>query len=298
MVKQVWKFVLFFLLIFLAVVQAAFLANHYLLKSGSADANVAALSDIAASADLEPTSKTAIENSDIILVASYTGDEVLQAAVAKARTSVVYITGKKSTTEGSIPSNALVSFAPASLTAGDRMGSGIIFDSRGYILTNNHVVADLTDIQVSLFGIHNNNFSGKIIFLQPELDLAVIKIDTNFLLSTITLGDSDMLEVTDKVMAVGCPFSLEQSVTHGIISDTSRTVDIDGRQYVDLLQTDAAINSGNSGGALINMHGDLVGINVAIYAPTRYYCGIGFAIPVNRAKRLLRKLQYLKGEGM
>lgn len=292
MVKQAWKIVLFSFLIFLAIVQAGFLANHYLVKSGSADANVAA------SADLETASKTATENSEIMLVASYGGDEVLEAAVAKARTAVVYITGKKITTEDSIPSNALIAFASTSLTARDRMGSGIIFDSRGYILTNNHVVADLTDIQVSLFGIHNKTFPGKIMFLQPELDLAIIKIDTNFLLPTITLGDSDMLEVTDKVMAVGCPFSLEQSVTHGIISDTSRTVDIDGRQYVDLLQTDAAINSGNSGGALINMNGDLIGINVAIYAPTRYYCGIGFAIPVNRAKRLLTTLQYLKGEGV
>jgi serine protease Do len=130
------------------------------------------------------------------------------------------------------------------------------------------------------------------------VDLASIKISTSFLLPTARLGNSDMVEVTDEVMAVGCPFSLEQSVTHGIISDTSRTVDIDGRQYESLLQTDAVINSGNSGGALINLDGEVIGINVAIYAPSRVYCGVGFAIPINRAKLILMKIQYLQGEGV
>ena len=273
MVKQVSKFILLFFLISLAVIQAGFFVKYYILKP---DNTALALT-------------TATQSSNIILTSC--GTEDLGVAVAKVRSAVVYITGKKSTTAGT-PSNALISFAPASL-AGDKMGSGIIFDSSGYILTNYHVVSQMTDIQVSLFGVQDKTFPGEIISLHPELDLAVIKITTNFSLSTVTLGNSDMLEVADKVMAVGCPFSLEQSVTHGIISDTKRTVDIDGRKYVDLLQTDAAINSGNSGGALINMDGDVVGINVAIYAPSGVYCGVGFAIPINRAKVLLMKIQYL-----
>ena len=274
MVKQVSKFILLFFLISLAVIQAGFFVKYYILKP---DNTALALT-------------TATQSSNIILTSC--GTEDLGVAVAKVRSAVVYITGKKSTTAGTLPSNALISFAPASL-AGDKMGSGIIFDSSGYILTNYHVISQMTDIQVSLFGVQDKTFPGEIISLHPELDLAVIKITTNFSLSTVTLGNSDMLEVADKVMAVGCPFSLEQSVTHGIISDTKRTVDIDGRKYVDLLQTDAAINSGNSGGALINMDGDVVGINVAIYAPSGVYCGVGFAIPINRAKVLLMKIQYL-----
>ena len=273
MVKQVSKFVLLIFLIFLTILQVGFLVRYFILKP-----------DNTASA-----STTATQGSNIILTSC--GTEDLGVAVAKVRTAVVYITGKKSTT-AVIPSNALISFAPASL-AGDKMGSGIIVDSRGYILTNYHVVTQLIDIQVSLFGVQDKTFPCEIISLHPELDLAVIKITTNFSLPTVTLGNSDMLEAADEVMAVGCPFSLEQSVTHGIISDTKRTVDIDGRRYVDLLQTDAAINSGNSGGALINMDGDVVGINVAIYAPSRVYCGVGFAIPINRAKMLLMKIQYL-----
>ena len=105
-----------------------------------------------------------------------------------------------------------------------------------------------------------------------------------------------LIEAGEEVIAIGCPFSLEQTVTHGIISDTKRTVDIDGRRYVDLIQTDAAINTGNSGGALINLSGEVVGVNVAIYAPGKVYCGIGFAIPINHAKLLLMKVRYLKGE--
>jgi S1-C subfamily serine protease len=99
------------------------------------------------------------------------------------------------------------------------------------------------------------------------------------------------MEIADEVLAIGCPFSLEQSVSHGIISDTKRTVNIEGRDYVDLIQTDASVNSGNSGGPLINPAGEVIGVNVAIFAPNRVYCGVGFAIPVNRAKLFLMKIK-------
>ena len=273
MVKPVIKYILLISLIILAVLQAGFIVNRYILKPDTAD-SVSAISS---------------ENSDVILTSSVTIER--GTVVAKVRTAVVYITGYSTAKVASrTQSDSLISFAPASFVAGDKMGSGIIFDSRGYILTNYHVVGMLTDIQVSLFGVHNKTYPSKIVSLHPELDLAVIKINTNFALPTVTIGNSDLLEVAEEVMAVGCPFSLEQSVSHGIISDTKRTVDIDGRPYIDLLQTDAVINSGNSGGALINMDGDVIGINVAIYAPTRYYCGVGFAIPINRAKPILRKI--------
>ncbi|MBF0102171.1 MAG: trypsin-like peptidase domain-containing protein, partial [Desulfobacterales bacterium] len=222
--------------------------------------------------------------------------EDLGVVVAKIRTAVVYIVGRRITTKATTTaSSSLIAFAPA-VVAGDKMGSGIIIDSRGFILTNYHVISEITDIQVSLFNVHDKTYSCDIIATDQLKDLAIIKINTGFVLPTAKLGNSDMLSVGDEVMAIGCPFSLEQSVSHGILSDLKRTVDIDGRRYVDLLQTDAAINSGNSGGALVNMNGEVIGINVAIYAPNRFYCGVGFAIPINHAKLFIMKVIYTKGE--
>jgi len=267
------KLIVLVLLILLIVAQLTFLLGHYMLAP-------------------DPPSSDAASSPGILLTSC--GTEDLGVVVAKVRAAVVYIVGRKVTTD-TAPSNALISFAPASL-AGDKMGSGIIFDSAGYILTNYHVIAGITDIRVSIFGQQGKTFPCEIIYLDSEKDLAIIKINTGFSLPTVTLGNSDMLEAAEEVLAVGCPFSLEQSVTHGIISDTKRTVVIDGRTYRDLIQTDAAINSGNSGGALINMDGKVIGVNVAIYAPSRVYCGVGFAIPINRAKLLLMKIKYLQGE--
>ncbi|CAN2041297.1 MamE-Nter2 [Candidatus Magnetomoraceae bacterium gMMP-15] len=220
------------------------------------------------------------------------GTEDLGVVLSNVRAAVVYITGRR-TVSRLIPQDPIV-FTPTSLT-GDKMGSGLIFDSEGYILTNYHVIADTTDLKATIFG-DKTLYSCEIISTSPETDLAVIKINTGFLLPTATIGNPDMLEEGDEVLAVGCPFSLQQSVTHGIISDKKRTVTIEGRKYIDLIQTDAVINSGNSGGPLVNMDGEVVGVNVAIYAPTRVYCGIGFAISINKAKLLMMKIQYLKGD--
>lgn len=227
------------------------------------------------------------------IVLTSCGTEDLGVAVAKVRAAVVYITGRRTSSSKDPASRNSISFSPAIVT-GDKMGSGIIFDSAGYILTNLHVIADTTDIRVRIFGDSDNSYPCEIVTTNPQLDLAIIKISTPFPLPTATLGNSDMLEVGDGVLTVGCPFNLEQSVTHGVVSDVKRTVTIDGRVYKDLIQTDAAINSGNSGGALINKNGEVVGINVAIYAPNRVYCGVGFAIPINQAKLLMMKVQYVK----
>lgn len=267
------KWVMLVLLILLTVIQLTFLLGYYMPA---------------------PDSQSSVVSSSPGILLTSCSTEDLGAVVAKVRTAVVYIVGRR-VTMNTAPSNALISFAPASL-AGDKMGSGIIFDSAGYILTNYHVIDEITDIRVSIFGVRDKTFPCEIVYRDPEKDLAVIKINTGFSLPTVTLGNSDMLEAAEEVLAVGCPFSLEQSVTHGIISDTKRTVVIDGRTYKDLIQTDAAINSGNSGGALINMNGEVIGVNVAIYAPSRVYCGVGFAIPINRARLLLMKVKYLQGE--
>ncbi|MBW2062384.1 MAG: trypsin-like peptidase domain-containing protein [Deltaproteobacteria bacterium] len=277
MAKPGIKVLLLVLLIIVTVVQVVFLAGYYLLTPEARSAVVAG--------GAEPG----------VIQLTSCGTEDLGVVAARVRPAVVYITGHPSTSNSTSPPRGLIFFAPATLT-GDRMGSGMIFDSRGYILTNYHVITNLTDIRVSLFGDQEHAYPGEVIASDPQKDLGVIKINTGFSLPVVTLGNSDMIEVTDEVLAIGCPFSMEQSVSHGIISDAKRTVTIEGRNYADLIQTDAAINSGNSGGPLVNLNGEVIGINVAIYAPNRVYCGVGFAIPVNQTKLLLMKVKYLKGE--
>jgi len=276
MIKPGTKVLLVVLLTIVTVVQVVFLAAYYLCPPEARSAVVGA---------------SAAERGVIWLTSC--GTEDLGVVVARVRAAVVYITGHPSTSQATLPAKTAISFAPASLT-GDKMGSGMIFDTAGYILTNYHVVGQLTDIRVSLFADREHAYPAEIIACDSQKDLAVIKINAAFSLPAVTLGNSAMMEAADEVLAIGCPFSLEQSVSHGIISDTKRTVTIEGRNYTDLIQTDAAINSGNSGGPLVNLNGEVIGINVAIYAPSRVYCGVGFAIPINQAKLLLMKVKYLK----
>jgi serine protease Do len=165
------------------------------------------------------------------------------------------------------------------------LGSGFIIDKDGYIITNNHVVAGADEIKVKL--ADGREFKAKVTGRDAKRDLALIKISSSFKgLPTITLGDSSSVRVGDWVIAVGNPFGLGHTVTQGIISATGRAMG--SGSYDDLLQTDAPINPGNSGGPLVNLEGEVVGINTAIIAGGR---GIGFAIPVNTAKSLIPQLK-------
>lgn len=166
-------------------------------------------------------------------------------------------------------------------------GSGVIVNAeQGYILTNNHVVENTSDITVTLAS--GSAFHARIVGRDPETDLAVVQIDAPNLRS-IELGDSTTLHVGDYVAAVGNPFGLGQTVTMGIISALGRGgLGIDG--YENFIQTDASINPGNSGGALVDMDGKLIGINSAIIGPSGGSVGIGFAIPVSMAKDIMDKL--------
>jgi S1-C subfamily serine protease len=166
------------------------------------------------------------------------------------------------------------------------LGSGVIVSRDGYVLTNFHVIdSGGSQPQIAVILADKREFTAKIIGLDPELDLAVLKIDaTN--LPTLGWGDSSKLRIAEWVLAIGNPFGVfSQTVTLGIISATSRNVE--GLSYEDFIQTDAAINRGNSGGALINARGELVGINSAIYSETGGYQGIGLAIPSNLARRMM-----------
>ena len=169
-------------------------------------------------------------------------------------------------------------------------GSGIIFDREGYILTNNHVVENRSRITVVLHD--QREFPATIVGTDPKTDLAVIKIDAPDL-QPLKFGDSDQLEVGDWVIAVGSPFGLQQTVTHGIVSAKGRSripgVDID---YQDFIQTDASINPGNSGGPLLNLRGEVVGVNTAI--ATRgdgFNAGVAFTIPSRMAMRIANELK-------
>ncbi len=160
------------------------------------------------------------------------------------------------------------------------LGSGVIVDKKGYILTNNHVVEQATKIQVQLHG-ESARYTAKVIGTDEETDLAVIKIDANRELPTTKLGNSDGVQVGDWALAIGSPFGLQATVTAGIISAKDRG--IGPKQFQRFLQTDAAINPGNSGGPLVDMAGQVVGINTAIMTGGRGYEGVGFALPSNTA---------------
>lgn len=166
------------------------------------------------------------------------------------------------------------------------LGSGFIINRDGYILTNNHVVQNATEISVKLSD--GREFKAKMIGRDPKTDIALIKIEASDL-PVIPFGNSDKLEVGEPVLAIGNPFGLNQTVTSGIVSAKGRF--IGEGPYDNFIQTDASINRGNSGGPLINVHGEAVGINTAIFSPTGGSIGIGFAIPIDMAKEVLPQLR-------
>lgn len=161
------------------------------------------------------------------------------------------------------------------------LGSGVIVDKRGYILTNNHVVEQATKIQVQLNGADTTRYTAKVVGTDEDTDLAVIKIDANKDLPVAKLGNSDGVQVGDWVLAIGSPFGLQATVTAGIISAKDRSGI--GQQFQRFLQTDAAINPGNSGGPLVDLSGQVIGINTAIITGSRGYEGVGFALPSTTA---------------
>ncbi|MCP9451717.1 MAG: DegQ family serine endoprotease [Nitrospira sp.] len=165
------------------------------------------------------------------------------------------------------------------------LGSGVIVDPNGLIITNNHVVGKAEDIRVTLSD--KREFKAKLIGTDPKSDIAVVQIDATGL-PVVPWADSDKLEVGEFVLAIGNPFGLTQTVTMGIVSALGRSAGI--AEYEDFIQTDAAINPGNSGGPLVNVRGELVGINTAIYSQSGGNMGIGFAVPSNMARSIMQQL--------
>jgi len=166
------------------------------------------------------------------------------------------------------------------------LGSGVIVSREGFILTNDHVVDGVTEIRVTLND--GRTVPGRIVGTDPETDLAVVRITAPGL-TPITFGQSDQLKVGDIVLAIGDPFSVGQTVTMGIVSALGREIS-GANPYGSFIQTDAAINPGNSGGALVDAAGNLVGINTLIFSRSGGYQGIGFAIPVSLAKKVMEEI--------
>lgn len=162
------------------------------------------------------------------------------------------------------------------------LGSGFVVDRSGYIMTNNHVVENATRIQVK-FPHDTKQYAAKLVGTDPELDLAVLKIEADKQLTPLHMGNSDAMESGDWAVAIGSPFGLEQTVTAGIISAKGRDLGEPGHQLQRFLQTDAAINRGNSGGPLLNINGEVIGINTMIESGSGNFEGVGFALPINLA---------------
>jgi putative serine protease PepD len=169
-------------------------------------------------------------------------------------------------------------------------GSGFLYDAQGHILTNYHVVQGAQTIEVTLGD--QSRFNAKLLGADPRNDIALIKIDPKGRkLMPLPLGDSHNLLVGQRVLAIGNPFGFQSTLTTGVVSSLGRTVQTSESTFIDeAIQTDAAINRGNSGGPLLNSHGEVIGINSAIFAPTGTTAGIGFAIPINIARRAAEDL--------
>jgi len=200
--------------------------------------------------------------------------EDINHAISIARPSVVGIVAKKKSDAS--PNGSPLWF--------DSIGSGVAVDENGYILTNYHVVNNAETIEATLWRSPPNKYTARIVKKDPSLDLALLTIQGAGPLTPVRFGDSKNIKMGDIVLSVGSPFGFDHSVALGTVSAAKRDLFINGKKYANMIQTDAVINEGNSGGPLVDIYGRVVGINTAIYAPDGTYEGLGFAIPINRAK--------------
>lgn len=226
-----------------------------------------------------PTTEGPLQYLDVMSM-----NAVFQAVSQSVTPTVVYIEVE------SLPGSNLLS--PFSQRGGvsQSLGSGVILSNDGYIVTNNHVIEGATRIRVTLND--KREFAARVVGADPTTDLAVIKIDSSSDIPVVALGDADLVEVGEWVLAVGNPFRLTSTVTAGIVSATGRNVNVIENQLgiESFIQTDAAINPGNSGGAVVNLRGELVGIATAIATESGSYEGYGFAIPVDLMERVVKDL--------
>jgi S1-C subfamily serine protease len=233
----------------------------------------------------------AILTSSVIQFVSCSDDD-LPDAVAAVRPAIVNIDVASSDvgSSGGRGGPPLAFDIPSSRsleTNEETLGSGIIVDSSGYVLTCHHLIRDYPVIYVTLFGANRKTYEAEMVAVDIENDLAVLKINPDSPIPVAMLANSDMVKTTDTVLAIGSPFGFEHTVTAGIVSDNKRSIVIGGIVYRDFFQTDTSINRGSAGGALINTEGEVIGVNTAIASESSSFSGISFAIPINKARSLL-----------
>ncbi|WP_452223001.1 trypsin-like peptidase domain-containing protein [Lacinutrix chionoecetis] len=205
-------------------------------------------------------------------------------AAEKTLDAVVHVKNLTSTNQQLTMRDLFMGRAPQRRQLGT--GSGVIISPDGYIITNNHVIDDSENLSVTLND--NRTLQATIVGTDPKTDIALLKIESDEILPYTTFGDSDTAKIGEWVLAVGNPFNLTSTVTAGIISAKSR--DLSGDSSQSFIQTDAAVNPGNSGGALVNANGELIGINTAITSQTGSYIGYSFAVPSNIAKKVIQDI--------
>jgi len=240
------------------------------------------------------SSNMTLTSSDIQLISC--SDDDLTDAVAAVRRAIVNIdvsgadVGSANRRGGPALSFDMPSTA-ALQTDEETLGSGVIIDARGYILTCYHLIKDYAAVNVTVFSSTSVRqiYKANVVDVDIANDLAVLKIESDRPLPAAKLANSDMVKITDTVLAIGSPFGFEHTVTCGIISDNKRSIVIGNTVYENMFQTDAAVNRGSAGGALINSEGQVVGVNTAIASPSGYFSGVSFAIPINKARPLLLK---------
>lgn len=237
-----------------------------------------------------------LTSNDIVLTSCE--DDDLANAIAIIRPSIVNIDVVKSnissqTQRGGRPSTVFDVPSDQALSSdAETLGSGIIVSKNGYILTCYHLIKDSPNVYATVFSAVRKQYKAEIIIVDEENDLVLLKIEADNVLPPATLGNSDLIKNTDIVLAIGSPYGFEHTVTRGIISDNKRDMIIDGRLYTDLFQTDAAINRGSAGGALLSSAGEVIGINTAIVSESEDFIGISFAVPINKARPLLIKAMF------
>jgi len=267
--------------IILIVCQSAFLGFTMKERAGTATT---------AQGGSNRSSNIALTASNIQLVAC--SDDDLTDAVSAVKRAIVNIdiapadVGSANRRGGPALSFDIPSTA-ALKTNEETLGSGVIIDARGYILTCYHLIKDYPNVNVSVFSSVRQIYKAQVVDVDITNDLAILKIESDRPFPAAKLANSDMVKITETVLAIGSPFGFEHTVTAGIVSDNKRSIVVGDTVYKDMFQTDAAVNRGSAGGALINGDGQVVGLNIAIASPSGYFSGISFAIPINKARPLL-----------
>jgi S1-C subfamily serine protease len=268
------------------VARAAGLVGVALLGAGLALGGAAALGHLGATTTIQEVAAAPDRSAANASFATQSHALTAEQVYKRAAPGVVQITATSVQTQ----TDPFGFFPPTTHTA-RALGSGFVVDKAGHIITNDHVIAGAQKVQVSFSG--NDELNARVIGKDPSTDVAVIQVDARSRsLTPLPLGDSDAVQVGDPVVAIGNPFSLTRTATAGIVSAVQRTIDAPNGLSIDhVIQTDAAINHGNSGGPLLNSRGDVIGVNAQIQAGSSGgNLGIGFAIPINTVKSVVAQL--------